>query len=216
MGLRIRTNIASITAQRNLTKATQALQRNFEHLSTGKRIARGADDAAGLAISSRLRKEVRSLNQAARNANDGISLVQTADGALSEIAEILIRMRELAIQSANGTNSTADQDTLQQEFGELQATIDQIANTTDFNGVALLNGTGSISLQVGANTTTNDSLTVSFADVTGGASGLNVATLDISSTGDTTLAISTIDTAINTVSDTRAGFGASANRGPCS
>jgi len=210
MGLRISTNLASINARRNLSRSSAALQRNFERLSTGKRIARAADDAAGLSISSRLRKEIRSLDQAARNAQDGISLVQTADGALSEIGDILVRMRELAVQANNGTLNSTDQDTLQQEFAQLQSSIDQIANTTDFNGIDLLNGAGSITLQVGADATTNDTLSVSFTDAT--ASGLSIDTLDIGSTGDPSAAMVAIDAAINTVSDARADFGSYQNR----
>jgi len=213
MGLRIGTNVASISARRNLSKATSALQRNFEHLSTGKRIARAADDAAGLGISARFRAEIRGLGAASRNANDGISMVQTAEGALGEVEGTLIRMRELAVQASNGTLSTSDQDTLQQEFAELQSTVNQIANTTDFNGTQLLNSAaGTISLQIGTGTTVNDSVSVTLTDVTTGAAGLNIATLDIGSTGDTSAAMASLDTALTTVTDARAQFGASQNR----
>jgi len=211
MGLRIGTNLASINARRNLSKATGALQRNFERLSTGKRIARASDDAAGLSISSRLRKDIRSLDAASRNANDGISLVQTAEGGLAEIEDSLIRMRELAVQANNGTLSNSDKDTLQSEFSALQSSIDQIANTTDFNGIALLNdGSSSITLQVGADASTNDQYSVSTVDVT--ASGLSISTLDIGSSGDASAAIAALDTALTTVSDNRATFGAAQNR----
>jgi flagellin len=154
MGLRINTNIASLSSQRNLSKASNALYSNFEHLSTGKRIARSADDAAGLAISTRLQSQIRGLAVAERNANDGISLVQTAEGALSEIADTLTRARELAVQASNGTLSGTDQDALQDEFSSLLTQVDQIANSASFNGIALLDGSSTaVTLQIGTGTT---------------------------------------------------------------
>jgi len=213
MGLRIGTNIASLSARRNLANATKRLNRNFEHLSTGKRIARAADDAAGVSISARLRKDVRSLDQAQRNANDGISLVQTAEGSLAEVESSLVRARELAVQANNGTLSSADKDALQAEFAQIQSGINQIANGTDFNGINLLNdATTTITLQVGANATTNDTISVSTVNVTTGSSGLNVASLNIGSSGDASAAIVALDTALTTVSNNRATFGASQNR----
>jgi flagellin-like hook-associated protein FlgL len=139
--------------------------------------------------------------------------VQTAEGAVAEIESALIRMRELAVQASNGTLSSADQDTLQLEFAELQNSIDQVANTTDFNGIQLLNaGSGTVSLQVGADTTSNDQLSVALVDVTTGSSGLSISSLDIGSSGDASLAINTLDAALTTVSDARATFGAAQNR----
>src|SRR5262245_56376321 len=119
MGLRINTNIASLVAQRNLARTTEALTGNFARLSTGRRIARASDDAAGLAISTRLQAQIRSLNQASRNASDGISMVQTAEGQLDELAQILTRARELSVQAANGTLQPVDKDALQNEFGNI-------------------------------------------------------------------------------------------------
>ena len=140
MGLRVNTNVASLNAQRNLTNITGKLSGNFRRLATGLRISTAADDAAGLAISERFRAQIRSLDQAKRNANDGISLAQTAEGALSETSSILIRLRELAVQSANGTVSGEDQDTLDDEFQSLVSEIDRISNSTEFNNISLLNG----------------------------------------------------------------------------
>jgi flagellin len=211
MGLRINTNIASLSAQRNLTKASGALYSNFEHLSTGKRIARSADDAAGLAISTRLNAQIKSLAVAERNANDGISLVQTAEGALAEIADSLTRARELAVQSANGTNSGTDQDALNDEFASLVDQIDQISSSTTFNGIALLDGSNSaITVQIGTGTTSGtDTLDVTLTAAA--SSDLSIDSLDIGSTGDANAAIDAIDDAIEVVSDARASLGASQN-----
>ena len=211
MGLRINTNVASITARRHMSKATMSLGRNYQRLSTGKRIAQASDDAAGLSISTRMRKDIRSIDQAARNAQDGVSLVQTAEGALAEIESAMIRMRELAVQAKNGTLNSSDKDTLQKEFQELNDTIQNIADTSDFNGIKLLDGTSStVDLQIGHNATTNDVHSVSLANATTTALTLNA--LDIGSTGDQSLAISSLDTAINVISDARADFGAAQNR----
>jgi len=211
MGLRINTNVASLSAQRNLSKASVSLGRNFEHLSTGKRIARASDDAAGLAISTRLSAQVRSLQQASRNANDGISMVQTAEGSLGEIANVLSRARELAVQSANGTLSATDKDGLQQEFANLLNQVNQISSSTSFNGISLLDGsTPSISLQIGAGTTGGtDTLTVSLTSST--ATALSINTLDIGSTGNATAAITALDTAIDSISASRSALGAVQN-----
>ena len=143
MGLRVNTNVASINAQRNLAQTNQALGNNFRRLATGLRVANASDDAAGLAISERLRSQVRSLDQAKRNANDGISLAQTAEGALNEVSNVLIRLRELAVQSANGTVSDQDRSTLNEEFSSLVSEIDRISSSTEFNGIKLLDGTSS-------------------------------------------------------------------------
>ncbi len=212
MGLRVNTNIASINAQRNLFQVTQRLSRNFQHLSTGLRIATAADDAAGLAISERFRAQIRSLAQARRNANDGISLVQTGEGALNEVSAILVRLRELAIQSANGAVSGLDQNTLDEEFQNLVNEINRIAKSTEFNGVHLLDGSSSnISFQVGIGTTSGvDTIMVSLTPAL--STSLGLSTVDIGSTGDVSFAISQIDSAINTVSQIRGKFGAIQNR----
>ncbi|MSR75866.1 MAG: flagellin FliC [Planctomycetes bacterium] len=211
MGLRIGTNVSSLTAQRNLARASEALNRNYTHLSTGKRVASASDDAAGLSISSRLSAQIRGLDQAARNANDGMSMVQTAEGGLAEIDNALSRMRELSVQGNNGTLSAADKDNLQAEFSQLASLVDQVANSTTFNGIALLNVAASVTLQVGAGTTTGvDTMNVSTVSST--ASSLGISTLDIGSTGDAAAAITALDTALQSVSSSRSQFGAFQNR----
>lgn len=211
MGLRIGTNVASLSAQRNLQRASEALGRNFEHLSTGRRISRAADDAAGLSIAARLSASTRSIDQAVRNANDGVSLVQTAEGALGEIESALTRMRELSVQSANGTYSASDQDNLQAEFSQLLTSVNQIADSTSFNTVSLLNSSSAITLQIGPGTTAGvDTLSVSLTSAT--ASSLSISTLDIGSSGDASAAIVALDTALNTVTTARGAFGAVQNR----
>ena len=212
MGLRVNTNVTSINAQRNLSQVTNKLSTNFRRLSTGLRISSAADDAAGLAISERLRSQVRSLDQAKRNANDGISMVQTAEGALNEVSSILTRLRELSIQANNGTVSDADKDTLNEEFTSLVNEIDRIGNSTEFNNIKLLDGSAStVSFQVGFGTTANvDTLDVTLQEAT--ASNLGLSSLDIGSTGSQTGAITAIDDAINTVSGLRGSLGAVQNR----
>lgn len=210
MGLRINTNVASLVAQRNLSKTTDALVGNFARLSTGRRIARASDDAAGLAISTRLVAQVRSLNQAARNASDGIGLVQTAEGSLDEISQILTRARELAVQSGNGTLQNIDKDALQNEFGNILLQVDQIANSANFNGLALLNSGTSITLQIGAGTTVGtDTLNITFVSIL--AQGLGIDTLNIGSGGNAHGAITAIDSALNIVSAQRGRIGAAQN-----
>ena len=187
MGLRVNTNVTSINAQRNLSQVTNKLSTNFRRLSTGLRISSAADDAAGLAISERLRSQVRSLDQAKRNANDGISMVQTAEGALNEVSSILTRLRELSIQANNGTVSDTDKDTLNEEFTSLVNEIDRIGNSTEFNNIKLLDGSAStVSFQVGFGTTANiDTLDVTLQEAT--ASNLGLSSLDIGSTGSSRL-----------------------------
>lgn len=212
MGLRVNSNIASLNAQRSLSQTTERLQANYRRLSTGLRISTASDDAAGLAISERFRGQIRSTGQAIRNAQDGISLTQTGEGALNEVSSILIRMRELAIQASNGTVSAADRSTLNEEFGDLIDEIDRIAKSTTFNGVSLLDGTGStITFQVGVGTAAGiDTIQLSTSDTL--ASTLGLSSLDIGSTGTPTIAIAALDLAVNSVSRVRGQFGAAQNR----
>jgi flagellin len=212
MGLRVNTNVASINAQRNLSSVTDRLAGNYRRLSTGLRISTAADDAAGLAISERLRAQVRSLEQAKRNANDGISLVQTGEGALNEVSSILTRLRELAVQSANGSVSNQDRNTLNEEFQSLISEVNRIGNSTEFNGIKLLDGSSSgVSFQVGFGTTTGiDTLSVTLSPAL--STSLSLQSLDIGSGGTTTTAIDNIDVAINTVSSLRGSLGAVQNR----
>lgn len=217
MALQVNTNVAAINAQRNLSSVTARLQKNYAHLSSGLRIATAADDAAGLAISERLRAKVRGLNQAIRNANDGISLVQTAEGHLTEDSNILSRMKELAIEARNGTVSSADRATLDEEFQALLSELQRNADSAEFNGTQLLDGTGgaTIEFQVGAGTTAGvDTFSATLADVTTGSTGLNVAGLSINTAtmADIDTVIDTLDSAIDTVNSARGGFGAAQNR----
>jgi flagellin len=212
MGLRINTNLAAMHARHALEDVTGRLGVSFRRLSTGLRISTAADDAAGLAISERLRAQVRSLEQARRNANDGISLIQTAEGAMHEVSSILLRLRELGIQAANGTVSDADRAVLQEEFAALRAEIDRIGRSTRFNDGPLLDGSSSVvSFQVGSGVDTAlNQISVSIEPVLSTSLALN--TLDIGSGGDISLAISQIDSAINTVSRLRGNLGAVQNR----
>ncbi|MCC7397866.1 MAG: flagellin FliC, partial [Planctomycetes bacterium] len=196
MGLRVNTNVTSINAQRNLSSVTDRLSNNYRRLSTGLRISTAADDAAGLAISERLRSQVRSLEQAKRNANDGISFVQTAEGALNEVSSILIRLRELAVQSSNGSVSNQDKDTLDEEFASLVNEVNRIGSSTEFNGIKLLDGSSSsVSFQVGFGTTAGiDTLAVALSPAL--STSLSLQSLDIGSGGSSTTAITNIDAAI--------------------
>lgn len=212
MGLRIQTNIASLNAQRNLGTASQSLQASYRRLSTGLRIATAADDAAGLAISERLRAQIRSVSQAERNANDGISLVQTAEGALNEVNSILIRMRELGIQARNGTLTADDRTTLDQEFQQIISEIARISSATTFSGIKLLDGSSpTLSLQVGSGVTQGvDTIDVSLVSIVPTALGLG--SLSITDISNSTLAIQAVDTAINSVVGLRGSLGATQNR----
>ncbi len=212
MGLRVNTNIASLSAQRALANVTSKLNSSFRRLSTGLRITTAADDAAGLAISERLRAQIRSLDQAQRNTNDGISLAQTAEGALDEVNNILIRLRELSIQSANGTVSNADKNTLPEEFTALRDEINRIGLSTEFSNIKLLDGSNSVvTFHIGAGNVANiNQISVSLNPVLSTSLALN--TLDIGSGGDQSLAIAQIDSAINTVSSLRGTLGAVQNR----
>ena len=204
MALRINYNLASSSAQRGLGASQEAYAKQATRLSTGLRINTASDDAAGMAVSEKLKNQVRGLNQAQRNAQDGISLIQTAEGGLTEIHNILGRMRELAVQANTDTLAVADRANLNAEFTQLRAEVTRIANTVTFNGIALLNATTSNTLQIGANN--GDTLAVAATDNTG-------VTLAVSSNNVTDLtaaaaAITAIDAAVNTVSTNRANFGA--------
>jgi flagellin len=209
MGLRVNTNIAALTAQRNLSSVSTRLSGNFGRLSSGLRIATAADDAAGLGISERMRAQVRSLNVASRNAQDGVSLAQTAEGALQEVNNNLTRMRELAIQASNGTLTTADRTTLDTEFQALITEIGRVASQTTFNGVTLLDGsTTGLDIQVGTNS--GETITISLADMT--STGLSIGSLDVTSDTNASSALTTIDAAIGSVTSTRGALGAAQNR----
>lgn len=214
MALTINTNVASLNAQRNLSTTQLSLSKSMERLSSGLRINRAGDDAAGLAISQNMQANIRSMNQAVRNANDGISLTQTAEGALNETSNILLRMRELGTQAASGTLGQTQRDNIQVEFKSLQDEIDRISNVTDFNGAKLLNGSlsasGSMNFQVGTGTTTNDTIGVTIAKADTGTLGVNASF--VSTIGGAQSALTAIDSAISAIATERGGLGAVQNR----
>ena len=211
MGLRINTNIAALNAMRQLNKTTGRLEKSLERLSSGLRINRAADDAAGLAIAEAFRARVSGLQVSQRNAQDGISLVQTAEGALTETTNMLQRMRELAVQAASGTISDTNRAALQEEFSQLIEQIDDIATDTEFNGTSLLDGsTSTVSIQAGAGTGQTLSVTLTGAD--SADLSINGANFYVSAIAQAATAIQVIDSAILTVSSTRALLGAAQNR----
>jgi len=216
MGFRINTNLDSIIGVNNLTRTNARLSGNFGRLSSGLRINRAADDAAGLAVSESLRAQVRGLNQAVRNTNDGVSIIQTAEGSLNQIQNNLSRLRELAVQSASGTLGDSDRAFLNTESSALLDEIDRLANVTNFNGRVLLNGAGStgtgtvsVDVQVGIQNTTNDRVTITVSSARTQALAINTVNLATSTAAQNSLA--SIDIAISRVSTIRAQIGATQN-----
>jgi flagellin len=203
MALRINSNVEAFNAHRQLTGTQSKLAKSMERLSSGSRINRGADDAAGLAISERLRAQTKGLAQAQRNAQDGVSLVQTAEGSLTEVHAMLQRVRELAVQYKNGTLADGDKTAIASEVTQLTSEIERIGGSAEFNGIKLLNASGTVTFQVGA--VDGDEITVSTISL---GSTADVATLSL---GDAA-AIASIDAAINAVSAARSEFGAVQNR----
>ena len=213
MAQTINTNINSITAQRNVSASQSALSMAMQRLSSGLRVNSAKDDAAGLAISERMNAQVKGMNVAIRNANDGISLAQTAEGATGKIGDALQRMRELSVQSANGTNNSGDRTNLQTEFSALQAEVTRLTAGTKFNSQVLLNGTNAtFAFQVGAGTSAQDTITVSSSDLS--TTDTAVAALDISgaTSAGATAAITALDTAIDAVTTARSNYGSVQNR----
>ena len=216
MGLRVNTNIASLTAQRHMSNVTGRLQGNYARLASGLRIASAADDAAGLAISEKMRSQIRSYSVASRNSQDGISLAQTAEGALGEINNILGRMRELAMQSANGTLSTEDRVTVDSEFQAMIEEIDRIATQSQFNDIKLLDGTqATLAIQIGIKE--GESITLNLADMqTANATGLNLENggtpIDVLDATNAQAALARLDAAISFTNTSRGDLGAQQNR----
>jgi flagellin len=216
----IGTNIAAMRAQAASNTATNQLQSSMERLSSGKRINSAKDDAAGLAIATKMTAQIRGLSAASRNANDGISLAQTAEGALGQISNIIQRVRELAVQSANGTSTNADRAGLDNESRALLDQVDAIATKTNFNGVALLDGSAaSISIQTG--TGASDTVSVSLSDARVATLNIKKAAaqgtagtseIDLATAANASSALATLDTALSTVAAARASLGASQNR----
>ena len=214
----INTNITSLNAQRNLNMSQSSLTTSMQRLSSGLRVNSAKDDAAGLAIAERMNAQVRGMNVAIRNANDGISLSQTAEGALGRMGDALQRMRELAIQARNATNSDSDKNSLNKEFAQLQAEVTRLVGGTTFNGKHILGADATtLTFQIGANTTTDDVIAVATSNLSLDTtiSSVTVSTASIGSTADAAAiasVIDNIDLAIDTVNDNRATFGATQSR----
>jgi len=214
MPLIINTNIGSMNAQRYLGNNTNALQKSMEKLASGYRINRAGDDAAGLALSESLRSQIRGSQKALDNTQDGINVMNIADGALQTITDNLQRMRELAVQASNDTYNATQRTSMQTEYDQLASGITQIASAAQFNGITLLDGnTGTLTLQIGANTVANvDDFDVSslFIDATSATLGVDTSTLDTHANAQT--AIAALDTAIDSINTARGNLGASSNR----
>jgi flagellin len=211
MALTINTNVISLNAQRNTSMTQSSLATSMQRLSSGLRVNSAKDDSAGLAIAERMNAQVRGMNVAIRNANDGISLAQTAEGALGKVGDMLQRMRELAVQAANATNGASDRANLNAEFQELDAEITRTLGAAQFNGIAILaGGAGAQQFQVGANAT--DTVTITTTNMATNADIVAVNGGDVTSAANATTALGLIDTALNTVNAQRALYGAAQNR----
>ena len=224
MALVVNTNMASTNALNNLNRVNRRLSGTFERISSGLRIARAGDDAAGLAVAENLDAATRGLNVARRNVNDGLGLLQIAEGATNEVANNLKRMRELAVQSASETLDNTERQYIQTEYTQLESEIHRIANITEFNGVGISRGAStnasgalgltSLDVQVGIHDTTDDRITIQLGNLTTGASGLALTnnTVSLASAASAQAALSRIDTALDSVNTYRATFGALQNR----
>lgn len=210
----INTNMSSLISQKNLSHSRNALGTSMERLSSGMRINSAKDDAAGQAIANRMNSQIKGMAQAQRNANDGISMIQTTEGALNQINNNLQRVRELAVQAASDTNDVADRESIQTEITERINEIDRVAKSASFNGIKLADGTNaSLQIQIGANTEAEDSITINLTD--GTTAGLSVDGLTAGAVTDSTAAYATIDAvdaALKTVDTARSGLGATLNR----
>jgi flagellin len=218
MSISILTNVASLAAQRNLSRSQGMQAKSIGRLSSGLRINQAADDAAGLGISENLKADIRSLDQARRNANDGVSMLQVAEGSMNEISGIVTRMRELAVQSANGTLGDTERGYIDTEFDQLKSEIDRISSSTEFNGQKLLEGSASagLTMQIGIQDTAADRLTVSVARLVGStlgsAGGSKLSDITMSTSSGAQAALGSLDAAIQQLSNSRAKVGAFQNR----
>ena len=212
MAISLLSNATSLAAQRNLNNTQMKQAASINRLSSGLRINSASDDAAGLGISEKLKSEIKSNTQASRNANDGVSLTQIAEGALNEVAGTLTRMREISVQSSNGTLGANERSFLDTEFQALKTEIDRISNVTEFNGIHLLNGSaaGGLAMQVGIRNSANDQITVTIASTA--AADLGLGTTTVSTLANAQAAMTTIDAAINSVSARRSSLGSVQNR----
>jgi len=213
MGMTINTNVLSINAQRNAATTNISLATSLQRLSSGLRVNSAKDDAAGLAIASRMDAQARGMNVAVRNSNDGISLVQTAESGMAVIGDMLQRMRELAVQAANGTNTSSDLSALDSEYSELWSEINRTMSSVQFNGTSLLDATANFEFQIGANS--GQSVSISSADmsITAGITAMaSESALDTTDTSANATHIDSIDTAISAINSSRATLGAIQNR----
>jgi len=208
----INTNIASLNSQRALNKTQNSVNTAIQRLSSGLRVNSSKDDAAGLAIADRMSSQIRGMNVAIRNANDAISMAQVADGALGQISDMAQRMRELAVQSANATNNTADRTNLQQEFKALSDEITRTMAGTKFNGKTILSNTAAFTFQIGAGVTSTDTIAISATNAAGNGTITTALTGDIESVATATAAIAAMDDVLTEINSMRAIYGAAQNR----
>ena len=218
MALGINTNMYSLTAQKNLATTQSSLATSMQRLSSGLRINGAADDAAGLAISQRMTSQINGMTQASQNANDAVSLMQTADGAASQITDNLQRMRDLAVQAGNGTYNSGDRDAMQTEFSQLGSEISRIAQNTKFNNINLLASGNVFNFQVGAGTASDNQISMSTVDLQASTLGIDSGSIDITGSAgsaggaDAISSVGILDCALNTINTNRANFGAALNR----
>jgi flagellin len=213
MALTVNTNTASLNAINNLNSTQRALGGNYQRISSGLRIAKAADDAAGLGVAESLHAQSASGRVAMRNTNDGISVIQTAEGAMDSVGDIITRMRELAVQSSSETLNDDERAYIQDEFEQLSGEVDRIANSTNFNGTALTDGTTTqLDVQVGVMNTANDRITITLSDLTASTLGVDTAGVDLATATGAQAAIDTLDTALDSVSGYRSALGAVQNR----
>lgn len=210
MSISIHQNTASLIAQRNLNKTQDNMKSSINRLSSGLRINSAADDAAGLAISQGMNTDLRSINQAKRNTMDAMSVIQTAESALGQTTDILTRMRELSVQANSDVLTGGQRDQLNEEFGQLQTELDNIASRTEFNGVALLDGSANLDIQVGADS--SHTLNITIDDMTAGTLGVDSGSITLDNTGDPAAAQTAIDAAMDTVLNQRSALGGLMNR----
>lgn len=211
--LTVNTNMSAANALNKLTNTTGKLSQSFERISSGLRINKAADDAAGLGMAENLDASGRSLRQAMRNANDGVSVLEVAEGATNEVGNIIKRMRELAVQSSSETLANTERAYISDEFTELAAEVDRIANVTEFNGVKIGDGSQTqLDVQVGINNSANDRITLSLGDLRATVLGIDASTLDLSTSGGAQAALTALDNALDDVNGYRSKMGASQNR----
>lgn len=213
MALTVNTNVSSMTALGHLNRTNHNLESTFSRISSGLRINKAGDDAAGLAVAENLAAEQQSLRQAARNTNDGISVIQTAEGATNEVGDILKRMRELAVQSSSETLANSERAYIQDEYTQLADEIDRISAVTNFNGVSLSNGSNTaVDVQVGIFNTSNDRISISLGDLRATSLGVDAANMSMSNAASAQAALTALDTSIDSINKIRSDFGSSQNR----